>query len=170
MFEKANEPDSHNSECSCDLCSGKYTPQELIQMEKEFLKDPGWYAHIVNEDPDSPTGFNYHTHGFVTANHLNIQIVLPIHPDICHAIANIIYRRIKIRGQKFQAGKRYSKIIEPDGVAGVGEDDKEYEVMFIKVTECGRPVLRIIFPDKEGNVLARDMIAESPDYALQWTP
>lgn len=151
-----------NPKCSCDICSGRITRREQEKSEQEYLKSPGWYAHLIGDDNDSPTGFNYHTHGFdITADHLDIQIVLPLPPDVCQLFSTSFYHRIK-REEKFEPGEVCSDILESN-------KGKPLDVMFIEVTECDRPVLRVIFPDREGHLLAKDVTEEYTDFALQWS-
>lgn len=147
--------------CNCDICSGKITREELNHKEKRMMKEYGWYAHIVAGDPQSPTGFNYHTHGFrETLDHPDIQIVLPIRGEHCHSLAANLFRQIK-EGKRF-ADKGQTTIRHADGKS-------EFVVKFIEVKESGRDVLRVILPNPDGKHDPVHLGDNDTEYALQWT-
>lgn len=151
------EDHNHENPELCDVCSGRMTLEEREEKERGFLKTIGWYCHIIMDADDSPTGFDFHTHGFEdTVDHPDIQIILPIDIKICHSLAAGIYDEIK-NGRHIKVQEKNSGIVS------------NLDVMFIKVQECDREVLRLILPDEDGHLLARDMTADPPDYALQWT-
>lgn len=142
-----------HSDCVCEICSGKKTLADAEKMAEKAMAKCGWYAHLVGGDDCSPTGFNYHTHGFVESfDHLDIQIVLPMPQDLCHSVANTVVKNIKKKGQKYSPGKLYDNIM------------KGYNVEFQYATECGRRVLRLLLPDKNGK--SKD--SETEQYRLQW--
>lgn len=131
--------------------------QRVKDQETRAMVDKGWFAHAVHGDPQSPTNFNYHTHGFrKTLGHLDIQIVLPMRETICHDIAGTIFHRIQ-EGETFKDRDKISEIIA------------NFDVVFIQVREKGRDVLRVILPGKNGETepikLKRE---EEPEYSLQW--
>ena len=100
----------------------------------------GFITHYVPDDPESPTKVNAHTHGLPESfGHKDIQIVLPLPPKDTHMIIHGLVREIK-EGKKFESYIEYSEVIE------------NYKIKFIDAIECGRPVLRLIFPDNEGNL------------------
>lgn len=100
----------------------------------------GWCGHLVFDDPDSPTGWNVHTHGLAeTYGHPDFQLVLPLAEQVAHAIVINLADAVK-EGQRFEAGTAASGIIEG------------YDVGFAAATECGREVLRIIIPGPDGQV------------------
>jgi len=101
--------------------------------EMEMLASYGWYSHIV-DDPNMPTGMNFHTHGLdLSWGHRDIQIVIP-YPEICRGVSICIVESIK-KGMKFQAGETYDKIL------------KDKSVKFVNAKDGKRDVLRVIFPD-----------------------
>jgi hypothetical protein len=84
---------------------------------------------------------NYHTHGLREHyDHPDFQIVLPISSKIVVPIFHQIMGMIK-GGKRFEAGVDYDDILR-DG----------YLVRMIGAIEDNREVLRIIFPDKSGNL------------------
>lgn len=114
---------NHDTDCEC--CKGGLAA--FKEREQQMFEKHGWVAHFVtDDDPTSPTGFNCHTHGFEqTFDCPDVQIVLPLSPDIAHALLVNIAERLKC-GDRFKVGKTYDKII------GSGD----------------RVVLRMILPDK----------------------
>lgn len=122
--------------------------------EREMMAKVGWYAHFVTgEDPQTPTGFNAHTHGFTeTWGQPDVQIVMPMPPETAHGVMISIANLLKA-GVRLEPGREYDEILH------------DYKVMFAWAVESGRRVLRAILPDKEGN-LERGNIAEP--YARQW--
>ena len=106
--------------------------------EMEMLASFGWYSHLV-EDQHIETGMNFHTHGLdLSWDHPDIQIVVP-YPDVCKEVANCVVHNIK-NGVKYEAGGIYNDII------------KDRRVKFVNARENKRIVLRIIFPDTNGNL------------------
>jgi hypothetical protein len=62
-----------------------------------------------------------------------------MNPEIAHSILwSVVEDNIK-KGKKFEAGKKYDKLIGND-----------YKVLFLEASENERKVLRMIFPDKDG--------------------
>lgn len=112
-----------------------------------------WIGHYVMDDPSSPTGVNYHTHGFL--NHPDIQIVLPIKQSSCAYLAGRVHERI-VAGEKFKEG---------DVVSGIS---KNFNVTFIEVREMNRMVLRLILPAPNGALSIQELVDQHPDYSLQW--
>lgn len=103
------------------------------------MKEPDWFSHCVPGDPDTPYNFNYHTHGLEKLfNHKNIQVVMPMNPKTIHAIINRLIEEIR-QGTQFLPNQDYENLMA-DG----------YKVRFIEAKECGRDVLRLLIPDKEG--------------------
>jgi hypothetical protein len=119
---------------------------EYDRWEETQLRKVGWIAHCVfprvdapNENDNYPSGVNYHTHGLLGSfNHPDIQICFPASMESLHGIANAVIHEIK-KGKKFEAGVKYYDIMQPP-----------YAVEFIKARECGRDVLRLLIPDKNG--------------------
>lgn len=136
----------HAEDCAC--C--KDGPEATNAREAGMMRTHGWYAHYVF-DTAPP---HYHTHGFPESfNHKDIQIMLPgLNPHIMHGIAERIVELIK-EGKTFEPGQDY------DGIA------QGYKTRFILARECDRPVLRLIVPDKAGN-LDQDKLEQK--YAVQY--
>ena len=146
--------EKHEKKCDCYLCQleaeGK-TPEEAFQMMKqkelEFLAEYGWYVHFIADDADSPTGFNYHTHGLSEGyDHPDFQIVFRLPPEKAHFIFDELCNRVK-KGEKFEDGQIVDKVI------------RDYKVKLVSATENDRPVLRVILPAKDGK-LERDEMLE----------
>lgn len=103
------------------------------------LQEYGWYAHFVPEDPDFPNHINYHTHGLLeNFGHPDLQICFPVSTEVAHGIFSEIVDVIKSGGQ-FQAGNKYAGILAGDFI-----------IELIHAVECGRMILRIVFPNKSG--------------------
>lgn len=119
----------------------------LLDREQEFLKEPGWYAHYVGQDPEYPNGINIHTHGLLeNFNHPDLQICVPMDFHIAHQILiNLIENGIK-QGKQYKPGTKTQDAIE----ASPKYIGMKYEVLFLEANEGNRKVLRIIFPEKDG--------------------
>lgn len=129
------------------------TQEEIQAWEQDCLEKCGWYTHYVFDDKGFPGGANNHTHGLVESFGLpDLQICFPIPGDICHGI---LWAAVKVMqdGVEFEKGKEYEDILH------------DYKVMFTPATESGRDVMRMILPDKDGN-LKREEIAEP--FKRQW--
>jgi len=98
-----------------------------------------WIIHCVNTgSEESP--INAHTHGlFANYGHLDLQICLPLPSPEIKSILNNLGSKIK-DGQKFKHGEKSDQII------------KYFEVAFYEALDIDRKVLRIVFPDKKGNL------------------
>jgi len=128
----------HKEGEQCAIC--EFGIEEIERREKKHMEDYGWYAHIVQDDPDLPFGYNYHTHGFnYSWDHHDIQIILPIDSRLCHAIVNGIVNNLK-KGKRYEVGPKYDDILD------------KYPVQFIHARECDRNVLRLILPDEDGEL------------------
>lgn len=124
--------------------------EDFAKHDKEAMEEHGWYAHVIPSGDNTPFGYNYHTHGLERSyEHLNIQIVMQLDPHIAHQIVADIIAEIK-KGKRFVIDTDYPNLV------GGG-----YMVRFIDATECGRPVLRLLVPDKNGKY--------EGDYAKQFT-
>jgi hypothetical protein len=128
----------------CDLC--EKGPREIARDELRLLMEYGWYAHIVMDDypENTPTGFNYHTHGLPhSADHFDLQVVFPFPqravPMLHKIVGDLIALYIR-KGERFEPGQVSHDIIE------------RLPVTFAQATESGRPVLRVILPDKHGKL------------------
>ena len=116
---------------------------EISPKEKQALALHGWYSHFVIGENGSQGWVNYHTHGLAEHyGHLDFQLVLPIEPSSLHDLAARLVKRVK-KGERFVAGMRVRRIL------------KNYDVLLVKMNETrriDRPVLRVILPDKDGNL------------------
>lgn len=133
------EDHKHEDGFKCEACENGI--DAMLAKEAQMLKDHGWFVHFV-PDPKYPFGMNVHTHGLSdNFGHMDLQICLDMSPRTCHSILINAVESIKA-GKKFESGKTYDELIQPT--------DKKFEVLFLQAVECDRPVLRLIFPDKEG--------------------
>jgi len=132
-MKKHKHEDGHE----CDMC--RDGAEAVHEKETAMLQKHGWFVHFV-PGSDVPYGLNIHTHGLLEIfEHPDLQICMAMDPQTAHGIlADIIEDKIK-KGEKFEAGKKYEKII------GNG-----YNVLFLNASEGDRTVLRMIFPDKDG--------------------
>lgn len=144
---------NHEPKCRCSTCEAVeagMTPEQAIeqrrQWENQMLQEYGWFVHYVGHDPDVPYNFNAHTHGLLEGyGHLDLQVVFPLREDTCHSILATLAERIKA-GEKFHHGQRVEKVI-----------GNNLQILLHEAIETGRPVLRIILPDKEGNLDANTL-------------
>lgn len=134
------EKHQHDDEHECDVCSGKVN---IDLWQEEMEKKYGWYIHFVFGDKSCPSGYNIHTHGLAKFKHPDIQICFPLAKETASGILKTVAGNIK-EGKKYFAGMRYSDVIT------------NYEVEIAEAEESGRKVLRIIFPDKNGNFQTYD--------------
>jgi hypothetical protein len=143
---------STDKECSCEAC--KHGMAAVMKKQRECIARQGWFAHIVSDGHDSPTGFNYHTHGLeLKYLHPDIQIVLPLPRKVAHSMGHAVVASLD-DGMRFHAGTRESSIL------------KDYAVVFVEAKECGRTVLRMILPERNGALLMEEMT--DPTFRLQW--
>lgn len=121
--------------CECYAC--KYGKEFVNEIERNSMIDYGWFAHYVANDPNTPFGVNYHTHGLVESfGHQDIQFCFPAPYKQIHSIMFHVVEEIK-GGCKFEPGKKYQNILNGN-----------FDVEFIEAMECGRKVLRMCLPDK----------------------
>jgi Domain of unknown function (DUF4262) len=138
----------HPTACQCArgaAITAGATPAEadakIQARDADLLKRYGWLAHIVTDDPASPTGFNWHTHGLQERyDHRDFQIVCPLLPNVAHQIGATLADRVKA-GETFGSGQKLAQILRG-----------EMLIKLIAATECGRPVLRVILPDRAGKL------------------
>lgn len=134
----------------CQACKGGI--EATLKWQAEASKKFGWYAHFVC-DMDNGLS-NMHTHGLTEKyGHPDLQIVVPLSPECGHGIFWNVVRRIEV-GEKFEPGTRYDGILQ------------NMKVMFTPARECGRALLRIVLPDKHGNLTEEEM---EDHWKLQWT-
>jgi len=126
---------------------------KLLERDAKAFKKYGWVAHFVF-DPEYPLGMNYHTHGVPESfNHPDFQVCLPLQNEVVHSIVSTLVDRVKA-GESFKAGQKVSEVIGNDML-----------VTFKEAEECGRPVLRVIFPDKSGSLEPNGV---DEKFAEQW--
>lgn len=129
----------------CDCCNGNEHIDERIlerrtkvldkKMDKA-LQEQGWIMHAVFSEDGIHA--NNHTHGlYENYDHLDLQATLNIDPKIIHAIFSTMIEAIK-NGFTYNDGEKYEKIIH------------NFPVECKLFQECGRDVLRVIFPDPNG--------------------
>jgi hypothetical protein len=95
----------------------------------------GWYAHLIPEGADTPTGFDIHTHGLKeNFGQTDFQIVTPGDPRLHQQLLRHIISLVK-QGERFKAGDRISGVF-------LGRD-----VLLAEAQEMDRTVLRITTPD-----------------------
>jgi hypothetical protein len=111
--------------------------EPLLRWQDEMIEKCGFYVHGVA--PELPDEFpNFHTHGLVESfGHPDLEIVFPLDPGLVQKIFWSAVRLIKAGGR-----------LEPgqSGVTGLCSVPVELRAS----RECGRDVVRLIFPDKNG--------------------
>lgn len=134
--------------------STKALEEAFPDFENDCMEKYGYYGHLVSSgDLNSPTGCNFHTHGFWKSwKHPDIQIVIPVPQNIASPLFNSA-KEIAMKGGQIVPGVKYSFFLEG------------YDIEFAWAVESGRDVLRMILPDKEG-ITEKGKIAEP--YNIQW--
>jgi|SRR5665213_1843625 len=120
-----------------------YRMEDISPGEQENLESYGWFSHFVVGETEGQKWVNYHTHGLPDHyGHLDFQFVLPIDSHTLHALATRLVDRVK-KGERFVPGMRVSGLMN------------KHEALLIQTMETRsiqRSVLRVILPDKEGNL------------------
>jgi len=110
---------------------------------EDALTSYGWYSHFVLPENGGQQWVNYHTHGLPELyGHLDFQLVLPIDRITLHALATKLVKRVQ-KGERFAPSMRVSGILD------------NHDILLAKTMETrsiDRPVLRVILPDKDGNL------------------
>jgi hypothetical protein len=121
--------------------------KERIQKWRDKqIKEHGWYMHYIED--------NYHTHHVLESfGHPDFQTVMNMTEETISGILSNFVDRVK-DGEKFSAGQ----IVE--GIA-----DNGYKIKLVGAIEDGRPVLRLIIPEANGNL---DEDKMTPDYRRQY--
>jgi hypothetical protein len=138
--------------CECIVCqamkeglSHDEALEKLRQKETELLAKYKWIVHAHPVEECNPF-INAHTHGLMdNFNHLDFQLVAPLPPQSMHSILGNIVNRVK-SGERFESGEMVSEII------------RDFEIKLVKYTEHDREVLRIILPDKHGELEYEKMV------------
>lgn len=149
MSKKAKKQCCENGGCGTDACECQKHQcdacdnfEQFKAKEEEAMKKYGWVCHFVAEDDTTPTGANFHTHGFEkTFGCPDIQMVLPLNPELLHSLACCVVDLLK-SGVKIHDGMFSDKVCQG------------FKVLFKSATECDRDVLRVILPDKNGCLTA----------------
>ena len=113
--------------------------EDIKKQHDELMKKNGFVVHYTFPGEDSEeTNCDYHTHGIKESfGHMDLQIVLPIDPNIVAPIINSMVSLIK-------EGERYDdKLISDKVIRG-------YDVQLVKVNVRDRELLRVIIPDENG--------------------
>jgi len=114
---------------------------KIKEREKQMMEKFGFVIHFVFGD-DGNTPANIHTHGLTKSfDHPDLQCVVHLPSETAYAIFHNIVNQIR-GGRKFKPGD-----IVPDIL-------NNYNITFIWATEGekDRVVLRMILPDKDGNL------------------
>lgn len=111
---------------------------EIREREKELLSKYGFIIHNVFPSSEDEILWSHHTHGLKeNFNHIDLEIVLPVNPNIAGSVIHGMVELIK-EGESFENKLVSDKVI------------KDYDVQLIKTTEGNREVLRIVLPDING--------------------
>lgn len=122
--------------CECYVC--KFGQAAANKFEADAIKKYGFYIHFVPNDCGCPHHMNIHTHGILEVfKHKDLQICFPLPQQVALETLHNVVHYIK-DGKTFVSGKKYSGII------------RNYNIEFIDAIECGREVLRLLVPNKEG--------------------
>ena len=149
-------------ECGCAICEArlrgltvKQALAERARWEQEQMRNHGWFIDLVSGDDETGELADAHTHGLPQSfGHSDLQLVLPL-PLTSRTVGRILTNLVNLikSGTKLEAGSKYSEVIE------------NYQVLMLEAVEGGRPVLRVILPDKYG-CLDRDQIRHP--FQQQW--
>jgi hypothetical protein len=133
-----------NKDCDCAYCNG--APFEMAKWEAESLMEYGFFSHYVTgNDPQSPSGFNSHTHGLDLIGGFDFQITIPLKYEIISSIFHDLAARTK-SGRKFSNGEILDDVLS-----------NGYKCRLVLAEESERPVLRVIMPDPNGGIMPNDM-------------
>lgn len=124
--------------------------ESLLSRQSHLLTTHGWYIHYVFDDAPGP--INAHTHGLDAFGHPDLQVVLPLPTEVVTAFLTPLVDRVR-GGETLEVGRRYPGVV------------RDSDVILTRASEGGRDVLRVIFPDDDGN-LGREEQAEH--FAIQW--
>lgn len=140
-------PMSHEDGCGCYSC--EHGAGSLVAWEIEATEKYGWFSHYVGGKDEA----NIHTHGLVSKHgHVDLQLVIPVPQKTAQMLFWSLVDKIA-EGRTFEAGEV------------VGEVLQGYDITFANAEEQGRRVLRLILPDKDGNLQPEE---SDPQYAAQW--
>lgn len=130
----------HENDCECMGCQEGM--EAVREWTKNAIRENGFAIHYVPElHMDGCRAVNVHTHGFrETWDHPDLQIVVPLDPDVCRGIFWAVADRVK-EGEEFRDGQVAERVI------GGG-----LRVKFVAVQsdEPARPLMRILLPGPNG--------------------
>lgn len=116
---------------------------KINRDHEEMLKQHGWLMHAVPASQYDGIHANYHTHGvFESWSHMDFQITLDMNPKMAHQIIAVAINNVK-EGFRYENNKVYNNVL-------VG-----MPVMTKVFFECGRQVMRIVLPNKKGEIPSR---------------
>ena len=125
--------------CACS----HHSMEEIMQWQTDMIAKHGFYIHYTPGENLSLC--NFHTHGILeNLLHPDFQIVVPISPKAAYNIIWTLVDMVK-EGHRFNAGDKVDKVIQ------------NFPITFIVAEECERELLRLILPDKKGNLSKEDI-------------
>jgi hypothetical protein len=120
--------------------------KQLDDWHDKQIKEHGWYMHYVID--------NHHTHHVAESfKHPDFQIVMNMPANVIGGLFTNLVDRVK-------AGEQFALNQVVEGIAA-----KDYKVKLVGAEENGRPVLRVIIPEANGNL---DEDKMTPDYRRQY--
>lgn len=113
--------------------------KEIKAKETKLMKEYGFVIHNIFSQSKEDVLWDSHTHGLKeNFNHIDLQIVLPIEPNLINSIIHSMVTQIK-EGETFE-----DKIISDKVIAN-------YDVQLVKIKDSdNRELLRIVLPDING--------------------
>jgi Domain of unknown function (DUF4262) len=150
-MRRTNQPpddEGHEDTCECTVCKMRRQGvaeaeirRRMRKFEADSMREYGFYAHAVADDPEGSGMCNVHTHGLTESfKHPDLQIVLPIETTV---FMHVLHRAVNM----IRTGTRFHCGVDYKGICG-----GRYPVRFVEAEETGRPILRMILPDKDGIV------------------
>jgi hypothetical protein len=136
----------HEAECPCDICrlrrSGltlEEAKANLRRRVKDSLVRDGYVVHYVYAG--HPAGASVHTHGLPQ----DFELVLPLPPEVAAGVLAELARRVLL-GERFTDGQEVPGVI------------LRHLVRLVAARESGRKVLRVILPDRLGELEPEHML------------
>jgi len=132
---------------------------QVRQWQEEQVARYGFWIDLVIDGGPAPGLVNIHTHGLKqTFGFPDVQIVINIGQRNAMGILHHIASKYRIAateniGQPYVPGVVYADIAT-------------MPTCFVEATECDRPVLRLVVPDKNGSL---DKDTMDPLFAKQYT-
>lgn len=116
--------------------------KKVLEEQEEMLEKHGWVVHFVFESYEGELNgmANIHTHGLKeNFDHYDLQIVLPVKPELAHSVLSGIAEAIK-------EGRTFKPEVLTKGVL------RNFDVIFRVYEEAEREVLRLFLPDPNGKL------------------